>query len=92
MIKPNTEQRVYTFFDDPGHAWLEIPLSHLAELGIERDISSYSFQRGAMVYLEEDCDAGKFMNAARAAGIEVSFKEVHQDPTPIREYSHYSVN
>jgi len=90
MIKPNTEQRVYTFFDDPGHAWLEVPIGHLAQLGIINDISRYSYVNGSMAYLEEDCDAGIFMNAARAAGIDVSFREIHQDPTPIRDYPHYS--
>ncbi len=42
-----------------------------------------------MVYLEEDCDAGIFMDAAKAAGIEVSFNEIHQENTPIRHYNAY---
>ena len=37
-----------------------------------------------------ESDAGIFMDAARAAGIEVTFREVHQDPTPIRDYPHYT--
>jgi hypothetical protein len=45
-----------------------------------------------MAYLEEDCDAGLFLNAAKAAGLVIAFKEVHQDPTPIRNYPHYSAN
>ena len=84
------KQHTYTFFDDPGHAWLEVPIGQLFQLGIQRDISTCSYVNGAMAYLEEDCDAGVFMNAARAAGIEVTFREVHQDPTPIRDYPHYT--
>ena len=42
---------------DPGHGWFKVKRELLIKLGIERDISSYSYQRGEYVYLEEDCDA-----------------------------------
>ena len=80
----------YRFYDDPGHAWLEVPRGHLDQLGIANQISTYSYQHGLMVYLEEDRDAGVFMDAARAAGMDVTFKVIHQVPTPIRDYNHYT--
>ena len=43
----------YTFFTDPGHGWLCVPLAELA--GFEP--SEYSYQDATYAYLEEDCDA-----------------------------------
>ena len=60
---------------DPGHAWLAVKLSEIKMLGIQTDISSYSYVKGKTAYLEEDCDAGKFIDAMRAKGIEVAVKE-----------------
>lgn len=57
-------------YTDPGHGWTKAPRKLLKELGIERDISIYSYQRGEFVYLEEDCDAGKLFGALRLSGIE----------------------
>jgi len=50
--------KTYTFFNDPGHGWLEVPRS---ELPPGFTPSEYSYQRGDLVYLEEDCDAPPFI-------------------------------
>ena len=44
---------------DPGHAWLAVPRATIAGLGI----SSFSFVDGDTAYLEEDCDAGLWLEA-----------------------------
>jgi len=61
----------YRFISDPGHAWLEVPRAELVELGILNKVSQYSYQHGDMVYLEEDCDAGLFIDARRITGKDV---------------------
>lgn len=55
----------YTFTSDPGHGWLVVPTKDIATLGIAQDITPYSYlsPRGGKAYLEEDCDAGKFVEA-----------------------------
>jgi antirestriction protein ArdC len=55
----------YTFTSDPGHGWLVVPTSDIAQLGIAQDISlaSYLSPRGGKAYLEEDCDASRFVSA-----------------------------
>jgi hypothetical protein len=58
-----------TFIIDPGHGWLRVPLADIAALGIEGDISEYSFIDGRFAYLEEDCDYGRFVDACNAQGI-----------------------
>lgn len=61
----------YTFENDPGHGWLGVPLAELLELEIAHKISGYSYWNVAseIVWLEEDCDAGRFFEAkAKAAG------------------------
>ena len=60
-------------------------------LGIQSDISSYSYVKGKTAYLEEDCDAGKFINAMRDKGIEVEIKQgACRERSPIRYFKPYS--
>lgn len=58
-----------TFISDPGHGWLRVPLTDIAALGIEADISEFSFIDGRYTYLEEDCDYGRFAEACAAQSI-----------------------
>ncbi len=55
--------RTFDYIQDAGHGWVKAPINLLAELNILGSISTYSYVRGAYVYLEEDCDAAIFMNA-----------------------------
>lgn len=71
-----------TFFEDPGHGWLRVPLELVRQLGIE--ITPYSYQDGRFAYLEEDVDYGVFLDAAKRAGFKVSIKTIYQEETFIR--------
>lgn len=51
----------YNFYHDPGHGWLEVPLSEILELGIADKITVFSYLNGHMAYLEEDQDAPLFI-------------------------------
>jgi len=64
MMFTSSEIR-FIFHGDPGHAWLEVPLSLVKEYGLEKDISSYSYvnEKSGMVFLEEDSDMPKFLKA-----------------------------
>lgn len=55
----------YTFEHDPGHGWLGVSITELLELKIAHTISSYSYWNVAseIVWLEEDCDYGRFVQA-----------------------------
>lgn len=68
---------MYRFHQDPGHGWIEVPMSEIRELGIADKISTYSYQSrdGRIAYLEEDCDAGEFINARKLQRSEV--EDVH---------------
>jgi hypothetical protein len=61
--------KVLTFVSDPGHGWLEVPLTDIAALGIEGQISPYSYINGRFAYLEEDCDYAVYMDALAARGL-----------------------
>lgn len=80
------------FHIDPGHGWLGVKRKELASLGIEKKISHYSYQRGGMVYLEEDCDAAVYFNAVRTAtGADPVFRYSHCDRrSPVRSYQSFS--
>jgi hypothetical protein len=74
----------YRFIEDPGHGWLEVDRAEVERLGVS--VSSYSYIRGSKVYLEEDCDMGRFVEAKKAAGEPVEWIPVYQENTPIRGY------
>lgn len=56
-------QKKFNFYEDPGHGWMACKKILLHELGIATQISSYSYQREDMAYLEEDCDLSLFIKA-----------------------------
>lgn len=94
-IKKELPTKQYLFYRDPSHAWLSVTRQELIDLHIDRIISNYSFQKGNLVYLEEDGDAQVFSEA---------WKDKHQEelmnkfiifrtsdkPSIIRTYESYS--
>jgi hypothetical protein len=50
---------------DPGHGWLVVPMEDVHTAGCAEQITAYSYQSrdGQTAYLEEDCDAGTFIDA-----------------------------
>ena len=83
--------KTLNFYSDPGHGWLKTTRAELKKYGIEDKISSYSYQRGDNVYLEEDCDAGVYIKALKDSGFEVQFRENCTDRrSKIRSYDSYS--
>jgi len=59
-----------TFFTDPGHGWLRVPVEFLKTVGLKTtDFSGYSYRYAGMVYLEEDCDAPRFLTACKAQNV-----------------------
>jgi len=78
-------------FSDPGHGWARFPKERLAKLGIVDKISSYSYERNGMAYLEEDCDLTILINALKGAGYtDIKFNEsVTNKSSKIRSYFRY---
>ena len=82
----------HTFYSDPGHAWLKVPIKELEALGIERKISKYSYHNEGMAFLEEDQDAGVYLDAQKLTGngeIKLEFKHTDED-SPIRGYDRFT--
>jgi hypothetical protein len=84
---------VKVMHSDPGHAWLAVKLSEIKMLGIETQISTYSYVKGKTAYLEEDCDAGKFITAMRTRGIDVEVKDgACRKRSPIRYFKPFKAD
>ena len=70
-----------THISTKGHGYLKVSLYDLKGWGfeIEKDFSSFSFIDPVThnVYLEEDCDATKFMNTMKSKGYEINTIEDH---------------
>jgi len=85
------------YIQDPGHGWLAVPLDQLRSLGfrvagagdtwpyVGRVISTCSYAKGGMAYLEEDSDASAYMAALDAEGI------VRPDISVVRVGDHIGV-
>ena len=81
----------YTFISDIGHGWLKVPFTELIALGLHKDISAYSYHRHGMAYLEEDCDAYRFVEASQKIGTRIKFKELTVNrESKIRNYDSYA--
>lgn len=72
-------KRTLTFISDPGHGWLSVSLADIRELGLADKFSSCSYMNGTRAYLEEDGDAGIFLDAAKEAGWELTIKESYRE-------------
>ena len=77
----------YTFITDPGHGWLSVPLEDLKRLGIADQITHYSYMTHQRAYLEEDVDAGVFL---QATGLDInSIPQTYSDNAKCRTYASY---
>lgn len=72
---------MFRFHTDPGHGWLQVTLNDLADLNMMAgDFTQYSYRQGNLVFLEEDCDASKFIEAYRKKhGREPEYLHTHTD-------------
>jgi len=58
---------VLAFITDPGHGWLLVTTGQLAEVDLTPDaFSAYSYRKGDVLALEEDCDMAVFLKAYEA--------------------------
>lgn len=79
------------FYSDPGHGWAAVKRKLLIELGIINNITSFSYQKGNTVYLEEDLDLNTFLHALHAVKNESVIYKVKQTSRPhyIRNYDSF---
>lgn len=79
-----------TVYNDPSHAWGKVRRDVLKNLKIDKYVSRFSYQRGAYVYLEEDCDLSLLCQTLHANNTRVIFNEKHTNkPSRVRTYDHY---
>jgi hypothetical protein len=83
--------KTYIWAVDAGHAWLAVKMNELVNLNIAHTISSYSYMKGGTVYLEEDCDAPRFIDAYTAKfGVAPKTKQgKYWDRQPCRSFASY---
>lgn len=75
---------------DPSHSWLKVPVAELERLGIQNQISSYSYLKDGMAYLEEDQDMPFFIKTRADRGEEIRIIEhVRNKQSRVRKYPSY---
>jgi hypothetical protein len=58
---------MYNFYSTPSHGYLAVPTADYEASGYKASRFSYSGFKTDMIYLEEDCDARGFMDAANVS-------------------------
>lgn len=80
------------YYQDPGHGWVACKRKLLEDLGILNKITHYSYQRGATVYCEEDCDGNLLIETLNKRGFKVLLEHKHDNRTsPIRSYDNFTL-
>jgi len=77
----------YKAYSDDQHGWLRVSKKKLKSLGIMDKISSCSYEDEEYLYLEEDLDAGIFLNTQKDEDIDID--ENYCTESPIRKLKHY---
>ena len=81
----------FDFYSDPGHGWVKVSFARLLAVlgpGWRSAFSSCSFERGEHAYLEEDCDAPRFVKACQAIGVEPKWRMRYSErESRIRNYA-----
>jgi hypothetical protein len=77
----------FTFHTDAGHGWIEVSLHDMRASGLEpKDFTRYSYRQRNVFYLEEDCDAAKFIAAwQEKTGQHAEFRDAYQPRSFIRQ-------
>jgi hypothetical protein len=81
-------RKTFTLHTDNGHGWLRVTIAEITMLRFHiNDFSRYSYRKNDDLFLEEDCDAGKFLNAFQAMYGEPHINvENYNGSSPIRRY------
>jgi len=80
----------FNFFNDGGHGWIEVPIEVLRAMGINDKISSYSYQKDTMAYLEEDCDGSLFFETyIKINNEKPKFNDIYEQRSRVRSYQAY---
>lgn len=83
-------KRRLTYFTDPGHGWLSVSHRDLLRLGIAHEISHFSYMNATRAFLEEDRDAGIFLDAAKARGWDIDIRNSYYENCFIRSLASYN--
>lgn len=81
----------FTLHSDPGHTWLEVPRTLLKEVGVEKNITGFSYQRGDKIYLEENSDLPVFIKALTDKGrsYTIATTKHYDGEAKIRNYARF---
>ena len=88
------KSKVIKVYEDASHAWAKVDRQDLIDLNIIQDISNYSYQKNRCVYLEEDSDLSKYINALREKYLEIkiSYNVSSSQISKIRNYTPFNMN
>ena len=82
-------RNTFDLVSDASHGWLKVPVSELERLNIVEDITTFSYVRNDVAYLEQDADMATFLKAREAEGKPVTKIKEHSrnGQSRIRKYA-----
>lgn len=79
----------YLYCVDAAHGWIRVKREELKRLEIAEKVSSYSYQMGEWVYLEEDRDAMLFDDAKKSRGEVYETCQKYSERSCVRDKERY---
>jgi len=68
------------FIDTPGHGYLRVKVEDFVNSGADRNlISKYSGLNTEYLFLEEDCDAGRFIEYLKLKGTPHTIRDTYRE-------------
>lgn len=79
------------FLSDPGHGWVKVSREKVRKLGFLHKVSQYSYQNSKWLFLEEDCDAARLVEACKEQNVALKIKNKKQSnkQSKVRSYEHF---
>ena len=84
------KQKKYTYIHTPGHGYLSVSIKEIKRLGIQNEISSFSYMDLSRIYLEEDCDLRLFIEAKKTHKEEFSVVDSYRDVSELLPCGNYN--
>ena len=85
------DPKYFVFHTDPGHGWLEVTMEEVKDVGLSLDsFTECSYRERNLLFLEEDCDAPRFIEAYRAkyGKNSIRFCDKYSEDAFVRELSY----
>lgn len=75
------------YIQGPSHGWIKISGQVVKHFGFSPSAYSYFDHKNNVLYLEEDCDAPRFIKLIESKGYKVTHNNIYDEKESVRRFS-----